>query len=362
MSKKPLLIILLPGILSLCTFFSACKSETGPEESIRTGTDSVWNNPTLLPDAREEQIAFLSLYSTPEQLIAEGDDDEACAWIWMHETFPKAVFLPFEQVKPHTLDSIRVLFWLRDVETGRIEDVTSIPAPALAAAPLITEWYKAGGNMILWGHAVLYIETLGRLPEETYTSPKHEWACGCGAGHLDLGHWLMSVQLFPGGKFKKDHSTHPLFKDIPIYTDNNIRGFMVKGPGWTEDHNCVFFNYPSEITGRSWQAEICYTLLKDYYGIIPLATWDSQISWVSQLNVYELKRGNTDYHGRALCVGNGGCEFSMKNYRQTGTDGEGRPVYETSADLSAHPRNNCYQDNILLMARNAVNYMRKGNE
>lgn len=362
MSKKPLLIILLLGTLSLCTFFSACQSETGPEESIRTGTDSIWNNPTLLPDAREEQIAFLSLYSTPEQLIAEGDDDEACAWIWMHETFPKAVFLPFEQVKPHTLDSIRVLFWLRDVETGRIEDVTAIPAPALAAAPLITEWYKAGGNIILWGHAVLYIETLGRLPEETYTSPKHDWACGCGAGHLDLGHWLMSVQLFPGGKFKKDHSTHPLFKDIPIYTDNNIRGFMVKGPGWTEDHNCVFFNYPSEITGRSRQAEICYTLLKDYYGIIPLATWDSQISWVSQLNVYELKRGNTDYRGRALCIGNGGCEFSMKNYRQTGTDGEGRPVYETSADLSAHPRNNCYQDNILLMARNAVNYMRKGNE
>jgi hypothetical protein len=177
-----------------------------------------------------------------------------------------------------------------------------------------------------------------------------------------MGHWLMSVQLFPGRKFKKDHATHPLFKGISIYTDNNIRGFMVKGPGWTEDHNCVFFNYPSEITGRSWQAEICYTLLKDYYGIIPLATWDSQISWVSQLNVYELKKGNTEYQGRAICIGNGGCEFSMKNYRQVGTDGAGHPIYETYSDLSAHPHNNCYQDNILLMARNAINYMRHGNE
>ena len=52
----------------------------------------------------------------------------------------------------------------------------------------------------------------------------------------------------------------------------------------------------------------------------------------------------------------------MKSYRQVGTDGEGRAIYETQKDLSAHPKNNMYQDNILLMARNAVNYMRHGNE
>ena len=340
---------------------SGCKKNNDSVEEASAGSDP-WVTPSQLPVAREDQIAFLSLYATPEQLIANGDDDEACAWIWMHETFPQAQFLPFSEIKAHSLDSIRVLFWLRDVETDRIEDVTTIPDPALAAADFIKAWYIAGGNIILWGHAVLYIENLGRLPQGTYTSYKHDWVCGCGKGHLDLGHWLMSVQLFPGAKFKKDHSTHPLFKDIPIYTDNNIRGFMVKGPGWTEDHNCVFFNYPSEITGRSWQAEICYTLLKDYYGITPLATWDSQISWVSQLNVYELKQGETEYHGRALCIGNGGCEFSMKNYRQVGVDGGGNPVYETSSDLSSHPRNNMYQDNILLMARNAVNYMRNGND
>ncbi|MBO7455461.1 MAG: DUF4960 domain-containing protein [Paludibacteraceae bacterium] len=348
--------------LSAVILLAACQPVNGPANPDEPGKDTPGDHSSQLPPARENQIAFLSLYSTPEQLIAEGDDDEASAWIWMHETFPEAQFLPFEQVKAQTLDSLRVLFWIRDVETGNINDVTTIPAAASDAAEAITAWYKAGGNIILWGHAVLYIESLGRLPQGTYTSPKHDWICGCEHGHLDLGHWLMSVQLFPGGKFKKDHSTHPLFKDISIYTDNNIRGIMVKGPGWTEDHNCVFFNYPSEITGRSWQAEICYTLLKDYYGITPLATWDSQISWVSQLNVYELQQGNTDYKGRALCIGNGGCEFSMKSYRQVGTDGEGRPIYETIDDRSAHPMNNCYQDNILLMARNAVNYMRNGNE
>lgn len=350
------------GALLVAILFSACDRANDPIAPVDPGEDSTWVTPTTVPYAEENQVAFLSLYATPEQLIAEGDDDEACAWIWMHDAFPNVQFLPFEQIKDHTLDAFRVLFWLRDIETGNVDDVINIPEPALAAAEYITPWYKAGGNIILWGHAVLYIENLGRLPQGTYTAPKHDWICSCGAGNLDLGHWLMSVQLFPGGKFKKDHSTHPLYKDIPIFTDDNNRGFMVKGPGWTEDHNCVFFNYPSEITGRSWQAEICYTLLKDYYGIIPLATWDSQINWVSQLNVYELKQGNTEYHGRAICIGNGGCEFSMKNYRQTGVDGEGHPIYEVTADLSAHPRNNMYQDNILLIARNAVNYMRNGNE
>ena len=354
--------VMLYASLLVAVLFSACTTTNEPTEKEDPEWDSTWYNPTNQPYAREDQIAFLSLYASSEQLIAEGDDDEACAWIWMHETFPNAVFLPFVNIKAHTLDSMRVLFWLRDVESGNINDVTTIPEPAVRAAEHIIPWYKAGGNIVLWGHAAIYIETLGRLPEGTYTDPKHEWACGCGAGHLDLGHWLMSVQLFPGGKFKKDHSTHPLFKDIPIYTDNNIRGFMVKGPGWTEDHNCVFFNYPSEITSRSWQAEICYTLLKDYYGIIPLATWDSQISWISQLNVYELKQGNTDYHGRTICIGNGGCEFTMKSYRQVGNNGDGSPIYETQKDLSVHPKNNVYQDNILLMARNAVNYMRNGNE
>ncbi|MBQ7632413.1 MAG: DUF4960 domain-containing protein [Paludibacteraceae bacterium] len=349
-------------ILFLCAFWLvACKPEEVPVPVV-PDPDPVEDTTRHIPLAREDQIAFLSLYSTPEQLVNEGDDDEATAWLWMHQQFPQALFLPFNQIKEHTLDSLRVLFWIRDVETDNIDDVTTIPADALNAVQFIEPWYKNGGNIILWSHAVLYIENLGRLPQGTYTAPSHDWECFCGKGGLDLGHWLMAVQLFPGGKFKKDHSTHPLFKDITIFTDNNVRGFMVKGPGWSENHNCLFFNYPHEITGRSWQAEICYTLLKDYYGITPLGVWDSQINWVSQLNVYELQKGNTDYKGRALCVGNGGCEFSMKDYRQVGVDANGAPIYETTDDKSPFPHNNCYQENILLMARNAIEYMRLGNE
>ena len=81
------------------------------------------------------------------------------------------------------------------------------------------------------------------------------------------------------------------------------------------------------------------------FGIIPLATWDSQIDWVSQLNIWEAQQGNTDFKGTVICVGNGGCEFSLRN-----ADG--------SPDLSAMPKNNPYQGNILTLAKNALEYLK----
>ena len=85
--------------------------------------------------------------------------------------------------------------------------------------------------------------------------------------------------------------------------------------------------------------------MTEEYGIYPLGTWDSQASWVSQLNVWEAKgapkapEGYQKGCGTVLCIGNGGCEFSMKNE-------DGTP------DKSAAPKNNSCQENILKLAKN----------
>ena len=119
----------------------------------------------------------------------------------------------------------------------------------------------------------------------------------------------------------------------------------MKGPGWTEDHNCLFFNIPAVLTGQGNQEMACYSILTDTYGIYPLATWDSQIDWVSQLNIWEARQGNTDFKGTVLCIGNGGCEFSMKNDNGT-------------PNISAYPKNNVYQDNVLKLAKNSLEYLK----
>lgn len=289
-------------------------------------------------------IGFLSVYATPDELIANGDDDEASAWLWLHETYPTAQYLYFGDIRSTSdVEPFRVLFWLRDLEGVGEDAVWSIPEVVENATPAIREWYKQGGSLLLWSHATTYVGHLGRLNLDDMKANDH--AIGTGGGGINNDVWRMAVQLNPGSRFSKDHSTHPIYKGLEVESTDRTKLIAFKGPGWTEDHNCLFFNLPSLLTGIGNQEEACYTQLTQTYGIYPLGTWDSQIDWVSQMNVWEAQQGNTDYQGTILCIGNGGCEFSMKN-------ADGTP------DKSAHPKNNIYQDNVLTLAKNSLEYLK----
>ena len=289
-------------------------------------------------------IGFLSVYATPEELIANGDDDEASAWLWLHETYPTAQYLYFGDIKSaDDVEPFRVLFWLRDLEGVGEDAVWNIPEVVATATPIIKEWYKQGGSMLLWSHATTYAGHLGRLNLDDMKNNDH--AIGTGFGGINNDVWRMAVALNPGSRFSKDHSTHPIYKGLEVESTDRTKLIAFKGPGWTEDHNCLFFNLPSLITGIGNQEEACYTQITQTYGIYPLGTWDSQIDWVSQMNVWEAQQGNTEFQGTLLCIGNGGCEFSMKN-------ADGTP------DKSAHPKNNIYQDNVLTLAKNSLEYLK----
>ena len=289
-------------------------------------------------------IGFLSVYATPEELVANGDDDEASAWLWLHEQYPTAQFVPFTSVtSAAVIDPYRVLFWLRDLEGVSEGDVWSMPEDVLAATPVIREWYRQGGSLLLWSHATVYAGYLGRINLDDMKGNDH--AFGFGPGGINNDVWKMAVELYPDRKFKKDHSTHPIYKGLEVETTPDKKLIAFKGPGWTEDHNCLYVNLPSLWTGIGNTEEACYTQTTQTYGVYPLGTWDSQIWWVSQMNVWEAQQGNTEFQGTLLCIGNGGCEFSMKN-----TDG--------TPDKSAHPKNNIYQDNVLRLAKNSLEYLK----
>ena len=289
-------------------------------------------------------IGFLSVYATPELLVEQGDDDEASAWLWLHETYPTAQFVYFGDVKQASdVEPFRVLFWLRDLEGVGEDVVWNVPDVVAAATPIIKEWYKEGGSLLLWSHATTYIGHLGRLNLDDMKNNDH--AIGTGGGGINNDVWKMAVQLNPGSRFSKDHSSHPIYKGLEVESNSRTKLIAFKGPGWTEDHNCLFFNLPSLLTGIGNQEEACYTQLTQTFGIYPLGTWDSQIDWVSQMNVFEAQQGNTEFKGTVLCIGNGGCEFSMKN-------SDGTP------DKSAHPKNNVYQENVLTLAKNCLEYLK----
>ena len=289
-------------------------------------------------------IGFLSIYATPEELIENGDDDEASAWLWLHETYPTAKYVYFGDINStDDIDPYRVLFWLRDLEGVGEGEVFAIPEVVETATPFIKDWYKEGGNLLLWSHATVYAGHLGRISLDEMKS--NDRAIGTGFGGINNDVWKMAVELYPDHKFKKDHSSHPIYKGLEVETNADTKLIAFKGPGWTEDHNCLFFNLPSLWTGIGNTEEACYTQCTQTFGIYPLGTWDSQIWWVSQMNVWEAQQGNTEFKGTLLCIGNGGCEFSMKN-----TDG--------TPDKSAHPKNNIYQDNVLTLAKNSLEYLK----
>lgn len=289
-------------------------------------------------------IGFLSTYATPEDLLNTGDDDEASAWLWLKNEYPTAEYVYFGDItSAEQLSPYRVLFWIRDLEgVGELE-IWSMPQVAIDAIEPIKKWYTEGGNLLLWGHAIPYITNLGRVDADILRN--NDRAIGTGTGGWNGDVWSLAVQLHPGSKFKKDFSTHPIYKGLDVTTTDRTKLIAFKGAGWTEDHNCLFFNLPSILTGLGNQEEACYSLLTEQYGIYPLGVWDSQIDWVSQLNIWEAQQGNTAFKGTVLCIGNGGCEFSMRNP-------DGTP------DISAYPQNNIYQDNVLKLAKNSLEYLK----
>ena len=289
------------------------------------------------------KYAFVSYYKTADELIANGDDDEVSAWLWFEKTQPsdKVKYIYFGDIKStQDIDPYRMLFFIRDIETGNADDVWNMPQCALDAAPIIGEWVKQGGNMLLWSHAVPYIGNIGRIDLQTLKSVGN--AIGCGPGGYNGDVWKMAASVNTG-KFSKDYTTHAIYKGIsPEYNDSGIALIACKGAGWTEDHNCCFYDIPTKLTGFENTSKECYDDLTTGYGIYPLGTWDSQASWVSQFNVWEATAGmKTDYKGTILCIGNGGLEFSMKN-------SDGTP------DKSASPKNNSEQATVLKIAQNCI--------
>ena len=293
--------------------------------------------------------AFLSEYATPDELIANGDDDEASAWLWFQENYPKGEYVYFGNIsKVEDIEDYRMLFWLRDIDEGSADDVWNFSDLARNAAPIIEQYVKNGGNLLLWQYAVPYIGTINRVATSLLrTAP----GIDVGPGNINNDVWKMGVCLNTG-KFSKDLSTHAIYAGMTVEKLNDVTfaAIAMKGAGWTENHNVIFFDIPKTLTGYDNDTEECYNTLTTEYGIYPLGTWDGEVRWVNQLNVWEAKGaekapdGFQKGCGTVLCIGNGGCEFSMKN--PDGTN-----------DISATPKNNAYQDNILKLARNSIEYL-----
>lgn len=300
------------------------------------------------------KFAFLSQYDTPEECIANGDDDEASAWLWFHQNYPEGEFLPFSEINSaDRLSPYRMLFWMFDVETGNEADVWDLKGAETAktAAPYVKAFVQDGGNLLLWQHAVAYVGYIERLDLQMMKDAGGDGrSINCGPGGMNPDLWKMGAS-FKGDDHVVNYTTHPIFKDMVVENNGGQRLVPCKGAGWTEDHNFCLAGIQSKLVGPDFDihTNACYDELTTQHGIYPLGTWDGQWVQLQQLNVWEAKaapKAPNGYTkgGSILCIGNGGYEFSMKN-------SDGTP------DKSATPKNNPQQKQILQAAKNCIEYL-----
>ena len=260
--------------------------------------------------------------------------------MWFKENYPKGEYVYFGDINTvEDIEYYRMLFWLRDFDDGSQDDVWNFSDLVRNAAPCIEQYVKNGGNLLLWSYAVPYIGTINRVPTSLLRLAP---GIDTGAGSINPDIWKMGVCVNTGS-FSKDFSTHPIYANIPTekLNDTCFKAIAFKGAGWTENHNCLFFDIPTKLTGLDNTSEECYNVVTEEYGIYPLGTWDSQASWVSQLNVWEAKGAPKAPEGYQKGCGTVLC---MKNE-------DGTP------DKSAAPKNNSCQENILKLAKNSVEYL-----
>lgn len=182
-----------------------------------------------------EGVAFLSPYASAEDIVQNGDDDEASAWLWFHQEYPECPFLYAGNIhSQEDLAPYKVLFYIRDLDSGSEDNAWTQPSSIQQATPYIREWYRSGGNLLLWQHAVTFIADLGRMDRDMMRACDHRITIGNGS--WNQGQWYVAAQLNPGSRFVKDFSQHPLYRGCEVRSAGRSKYITVKGPACYHVH------------------------------------------------------------------------------------------------------------------------------
>lgn len=273
-----------------------------------------------------EKLLMIGTSYNYSDLVTNGDDDELAAAKWLSEkggTYVgveqiwkslngvdnlsinlkdyKAIWIHLDKQAPTGIDNFREAY------TGGTKGFLNE-----GVLNALTEYYKAGGNLLLTTHGCILLKDLGRMdryPEVT--------GFGNGGSNDDtwdinvvFGTWWAEAQAF-------DRSEDPLFKDIEIISafrpsaqgGREYKIFHLEGPGWKEDHNCFWhFDLP-ENNDNGNPAK--YQLLYEAYGVTPLAIWPHIVDYYGGGIARWDAKG--DYKGKCITIGMAAYEWNQNS-------------------------------------------------
>lgn len=246
-------------------------------------------------------VAFVVAADSEEAL----DDDEKAALEWFKATCTNGQVILASQLAAADLSAFKVI-WVMIDRKGIGHGVDKLPIDAQAVEAL-TQYYKAGGNLLLTNHATQLVVSMGR----TQRSPG---IFGDGDGGLGDDVWVINANIGVGVPDRSDgydHSNHPVFNNLWRMAPYGYDAFPLIGTGHREDHNCMWdlnsYGYPALFP----DAENVVNAFQEENDATVLATWGHVQDWCCA-GMVEFN-ANQYYSGECIAIGLAAYEWNQNS-------------------------------------------------
>lgn len=248
----------------------------------------------------------------PSNNEAELDDDELAAKNWFAKTYGEngVVFTP--ATLPALAPSQYSALWIQIDRVGIEYGADKLPADIIASSVIsnLSNYLKAGGNVFLTKHATQLICSLGRLDSKYAPG-----LFGSGEGGEGSDIWTTNAVIGSNCDPKYDHRSHAAFVGMAVLPANDPvdaydhESFPLEGPGWREDHNCMWDLNSYGFTPADGANVV--EAFENKTSSTVLATWGHVTDYCCA-GIIEFNP-TSDIKGRMICIGLSAYEFNQNS-------------------------------------------------
>ena len=280
----------------------------------------------------QNKVAFVGIYDNMSDLQWD-DEDMYDAAVWFVNTYG-GDYLPISQITPVKLSEYTALWIYYDNDYLAAAPSEIVDNPVVLG--YLTDYYKAGGNLLLCTYANLLLENFGRIPNNL------EKVLGTGTGFANADQWEVSVtygtwELAP--EFF-DLSADPLYAGLQTVLVDRPNGNQypvvpLNDGGWKEDHNCFWtMAIPGNVIPNDNPDRL--KVFQTTYAVQALGSWGHVVDYFGAAVARWLPQG--EFAGTAITIGAAAYEWKTNS---------GAP--------------NQFLDNIKKMTENALNELAGNN-
>ena len=226
---------------------------------------------------------FVGNAETIEQL----NDEEKAAAKWLTSNIAGSAYISWNEIadNPDVLKECKLIFFHRHTPAYKnFNDFKSSETAAMAALPILKEYWKNGGGFVLERMGVNFAAALGAMPEDG--CPNNCWG-GSGEGSDKMGEKPWNLPVFD--------KTHPLWNDFTVNPSYPSETF-------TLDPDYTICNSASQYHWDGVSGDNLFQKFDEVTGgkARRLAGNDNEIS------SWELKNYNGEFgKGGIICLGSG---------------------------------------------------------